>query len=87
MAGIVAALVEWFAIISMALVGIEYAPAAGCEVDTMTEYRETAYLFTTEDGFETISLLSNAEDCLSASIDQDASEMPVFLETPIIYDS
>ncbi len=87
MSGILAALVEWFAIISMSLLGIDYTPAVNCEPDTTTEYMEAAYILDGNDGLQNASVLVNAGDCASLRIDFERDSTPLFLETPVTYDS
>lgn len=84
MTDFIASIVEWFAILTMSMIGIEYRPPVNCAETAPAEYREAAF-FPGKDGFSEIRESGN--DCLSLDINSRSADLPVLLETPVVYES
>ena len=84
MVQVLTSVIEWFAMLVLTSIGIEYEPDA-CQAEQPTEYRQTATVFYTDikAGWDSV----NIEDCAGRLLMHTQSE-PVYVTSPrIVYDS
>ncbi len=87
MSEFLASLVEWFAIITMSVMGIDYTPTASCDDIAPTEYRETVYSTADMSWVDAADGLIAADNCLSLRIHEDSETLPLFVDQAVIYKS
>jgi len=82
MTDIIASIVEWFAIMTMSLVGIEYEPPRACPPAAPAEYREAVF----SGSFEMVSSDALAANCTN-TVDYRPHDIPLLVERERIYKS